>query len=116
MECCPGFRLATGESRPRRAGMTGSRRSFARVGRVPAVHAVFATLPASAPRREGDAGQDTAEPDRRRSPRRGPEPHDGWPADFTTTPASRRKKLANAWTRARTAPFLRAFCLDLMAA
>jgi hypothetical protein len=37
--------------------LTGSRRSFAQVGVVLAVHAVFATLLASAPRREGTLGE-----------------------------------------------------------
>jgi len=37
--------------------VTGSRRFFARVGVVLAVHAVFATLLASAPRREGTLGK-----------------------------------------------------------
>ena len=43
--------------------LTGSRRFVAQVGVVLAVHAAFATLLASAPRR--DAGKDRAEPDRR---------------------------------------------------
>ena len=37
--------------------LTGSRRFFAQVGVVLAVHAVFATLLASAPRREGTRGK-----------------------------------------------------------
>ena len=37
--------------------LTGSRRFVARVGVVLAVHAVFATLLASAPRREGTLGK-----------------------------------------------------------
>ena len=42
--------------------VTGSRRSFARVGVVLAVHAVFATLLASAPRREGTLGKISLSP------------------------------------------------------
>ena len=45
--------------------LTGSRRFVAQVGVVLAVHAVFATLLASAPRREGTLGKIAAEPDRR---------------------------------------------------
>jgi hypothetical protein len=37
--------------------LTGSRRFFAQVGVVLAVHAVFATLLAAAPRREGTLGK-----------------------------------------------------------
>ena len=37
--------------------LTGSRRFFARVGVALAVHAAFATLLASAPRREGTLGK-----------------------------------------------------------
>ena len=45
--------------------LTGSRRFVAQVGVVLAVHAAFATLLASAPRREGTLGKTAAEPDRR---------------------------------------------------
>ena len=45
--------------------LTGSRRFAAQVGVVLAVHAVFATLLASAPRREGTLGKIGLNPDRR---------------------------------------------------
>jgi hypothetical protein len=42
--------------------LTGSRRFFAQVGVVLAVHAVFATLLAAAPRREGTLGKISLSP------------------------------------------------------